>query len=214
MSGMLAPRRLGASTTPAFASQPKRAAGDYHAAVQTMEQLEAAWAAGPPAPPAVGTVTLLCLRKGDGVHETPDAAEITARDGLRGDRWADRRAGSDPDGATAVTLINATVARLVAAGVQPLHEAGDNIHVDLDVSVEALPPGSRLRIGDAILRVSEEPHTGCSRFRDRFGLDALKWVSTPVGRARRLRGVNCSVVQPGMVRVGDRVEALEPGARS
>ena len=181
--------------------------------MRTIDQLEATWVARTPAPRDGGTVRLICLRKGGGVHETPESAEVTARDGIRGDRWTDRGPGRDPDGATAVTLINATVAELVAADVQPLHAAGDNLVVDLDIGVEALPAGSRLSIGTALLRVSEEPHTGCSTFRDKFGLDALRWVSTPDGRADRLRGVNCSVVQPGTVRVGDVIDVERAAAR-
>jgi MOSC domain-containing protein YiiM len=73
-----------------------------------------------------------------------------------------------------------------------------------------LPAGTRLAIGSAVLRVSETPHTGCSTFSSKFGLDALKWTLTPLGRANRLRGVNCSVVQAGTVRVGDRIEVLAP----
>lgn len=176
--------------------------------MRTIDQLEAAWAARAPAPADAGVVRLLCLRKGDGIHETPDTVEITARDGLRGDRWADREPGSDPDGVAAVTLMSARVVELVRREDQPLDIAGDNVLVDLDISVEALPAGSRLAMGDAVLRISEEPHTGCSKFRGRFGLDALKWVSTPEGRAQRLRGVNCSVVQPGTVRVGDRIRVV------
>jgi MOSC domain-containing protein YiiM len=180
--------------------------------MRTIDQLEAAWAARTPAPRDDGAVRLLCVRKGGGVHETPESVEITARDGLRGDRWADRSPGSDPDGATAVTLISATVAELIAAGMQPLHAAGDNLVVDLEIAVEVLPAGSHLAVGEAILRVSEQPHTGCSTFRDKFGLDALKWVSTPAGRADRLRGVNCSVVRPGTVHVGDPIVVLERAA--
>lgn len=180
--------------------------------MRTFDELETLWHVAAPAPRDRGDVRLICLRKGDGVHETPEAAQVTARDGILGDRWADRRPGTDPDGATAVTLINATVAQLVAAGHQPLHAAGDNLVVNLDITVEALPAGTRLAIGEAILRVSEEPHTGCSNFRDRFGLDALKWVSTPEGRARRLRGVNCSVVRAGVVRVGDTIEVKRPAS--
>jgi MOSC domain-containing protein YiiM len=182
----------------------------YDAPMRTIDELESGLIGGIPAPRDDGSVRLICVRKGGGVHETPDEVEITAREGLRGDRWADRDAGRDPDGATAVTLINATVAELVAAGVQPLHAAGDNLVVDLDIGVEALPAGSRLTIGEAILRISEQPHTGCSTFGGKFGLDALKWVSTPEGRARRLRGVNCSVVQAGRVRIGDRIRVDRP----
>lgn len=185
--------------------------------MRTLEELEAAWVGRPPSPRERGSVRLLCLRRGDGVHETPRRVEISARDGVIGDRWAQRGAGRDPDGYSAVTLMNAGAAELVAAGRQPLHAAGDNILVDLDLSVEALPAGSRLAVGGAVLQVSAEPHTACSLFRDRFGLDALRWVSTQSGRARRLRGVNCSVVHPGTVRVGDAVTVIHrpaPGVHS
>jgi MOSC domain-containing protein YiiM len=48
----------------------------------------------------------------------------------------------------------------------------------------------------------------CLRRGGRFGLDALKWVSTPDGKARRLRGANASVVTPGTIRVGDSVAVV------
>ena len=176
--------------------------------MRTFDELEAAWSAAPPPPRDAGTVRLLCLRQPDGRHDTPAAAEATAGGGLAGDRWADRDPHADPDGATAVTLMNAMVAELVADG-QPMDTAGDNVYIDLDIGIENLPAGSRLAIGTAILRVSEPPHTGCSTFRDRFGLDALKWVSTPAGRSRRLRGMNCSVERPGTIRVGDAVTVLQ-----
>jgi MOSC domain-containing protein YiiM len=182
--------------------------------MRTIDELSAAWAARIPAPRDAGTVRLICVRKGGGVHETPDAVEITAHAGLLGDRWADRDPGSDTAGASAVTLINATVAELIGAGILPLHAAGDNLVVDLDIGLEALPPGSRLSIGHAVLRVSEQPHTGCITFRDKFGLDALKWVSTPEGRTDRLRGVNCSVLRPGTVRVGDVIRVERPAPRA
>ena len=172
--------------------------------MRTAAALESAWRDHRP-PRGTGTVRLLCVREDSGVHATPESIEISEVDGVIGDRWARRSPGKDPDGAAAVTLINATAARLVAGDGQPLNAPGDNIHVDLDVGIDALPAGTRLSVGDAILRVSEQPHNGCSVFRDRFGLEALKWVSTPSGRADRLRGVNCSVVRAGRVRIGDAV---------
>ena len=176
--------------------------------MHTMDELEAGWAARAPAPRGAGTVRWLCVRLGEGRHETPQSVEITATQGVRGDRWAQRGPGKDPDGYSAVTLMNAAVAELITENDQPLDASGDNIVVDLDLSVEALPAGSRLAIGDAILRVSEQPHTGCATFSGKFGLDALKWVSTPAGKQRRLRGVNCSVEQPGTVRIGDPVRVI------
>jgi MOSC domain-containing protein YiiM len=172
--------------------------------MRTVAELEAAWGAHRP-PRGTGTVRLLCVRETSGVHSVPDAIEIGEQEGVVGDRWAKREPGKDPDGAAAVTLINARVAELVAAPGQPLDAPGDNIHVDLDIGMDALPAGTRLVVGSAILRISEQPHNGCSAFRDRFGLEALAWVSTPSGKADRLRGVYCSVIRGGSVRVGDAV---------
>lgn len=177
-------------------------------AMRTIAELEAAWAERPAPPRDGGTVRLLCRRKKGGVHETPASAELTPSGGLTGDRWANRRPGSDPDGETAITLMNVTVAELVNAGRLPLDAPGDNLLVDLDLSEEALPAGTHLAIGSAVLRVSETPHTGCATFSGKFGLGALKWTLTEAGRANRLRGVNCSVVRVGTVRVGDRIEVL------
>jgi MOSC domain-containing protein YiiM len=77
--------------------------------------------------------------------------------------------------------------------------------VDFDLSVENLPPGTRLAVGSAVVEVSETPHTGCSKFRARFGDDALRWVNAPEGRALRLRGMNARIVESGTVRVGDAI---------
>jgi MOSC domain-containing protein YiiM len=173
--------------------------------MRTFDELETLWHRLPPPPRETGTVRLLCQRLGDGVHATPDAVEITTADGVIGDRW---HVGSDPEREAQVTLINATIAELVAAEEGDPHEAGDNIHVDFDLSAEHLPAGSRLRIGQAVLEVSATPHTGCSKFAGRFGQDALRWTNWRHWRERRLRGVNCRVLEGGTVRLGDPVVRL------
>lgn len=76
----------------------------------------------------------------------------------------------------------------------------------LDLSIENLPPGERLQIGEAIIEISEKPHTGCKKFAERFGVDALAFISTPQG-AQRMRGVNARV-RGGMIQVGDRITRL------
>ena len=81
--------------------------------------------------------------------------------------------------------------------------AGDQLLVDADLSVATLPPGTHLAIGEAVLEVSETPHTGCAKFSARFGSDALRWINSPVGRSLRMRGMNARVVRGGTVRVGD-----------
>ncbi len=177
--------------------------------MRTFDELEALWASTPPQPRDRGTVRLLSVRREPGVHETPTSVAVTVEGGLEGDRWAHGWRERDPDRQAQVTLMNAAVTELVAAGRQPLHEAGDNILVDFDISVDNLPAGTRLRVGDVLLEISEVPHTGCSKFAARFGQDALRWANWRHWRERRLRGFNARVVEPGTVRVGDAVERLD-----
>ena len=103
--------------------------------------------------------------------------------------------------------MNVRVARLVNRNGLPLDAPGDNFLVDLDLSDEALPVGTRLRLGEALLEVSPAPHTGCKTFRERFGLEALTWVND--NRDRRLRGMNCRVLEAGAVAVGDPVAVVD-----
>ena len=80
--------------------------------------------------------------------------------------------------------------------------------MDLDLSVDALPAGTRLAIGSAVIEVTDQPHTGCAKFTERFGLEALRFVNSPVGKELRLRGANARVVIDGEVRPGDRVHRI------
>ena len=51
--------------------------------------------------------------------------------------------------------------------------------------------------------MTAQPHTGCGKFVARFGLEAMRFVNSEVGRGLRLRGINARVIRPGVVRVGD-----------
>ena len=84
--------------------------------------------------------------------------------------------------------------------------AGDQLFVDLDLSEANLPAGTRLTIGEAVIEVTPEPHTGCSKFVARFGVDAMKFVNGSIGRPLRLRGLNARVVKAGRIRKGDLVK--------
>jgi MOSC domain-containing protein YiiM len=177
-------------------------------AMHTFDQLEALWAAAPAPPRDRGSLRLICLRLEPSIHHTPSEVQLTVEDGLLGDRWSLARE-HDPDRESQVTVMNATAAELVAAGEQPLHEAGDNFLVDFDIGFDNLPTGSRIGVGEAILEVTATPHSGCSKFSGRFGQDALRWVNWRHWRERRLRGVHCRVVRGGVVRVNDEVARLD-----
>ena len=86
--------------------------------------------------------------------------------------------------------------------------AGDQLYVDLDLRADTLPAGSRLAIGDAVIEISAKPHTGCEKFAARFGIDALAWISTPVGKAHRMRGLNARIVRGGEIAVGDVIRRV------
>jgi MOSC domain-containing protein YiiM len=90
--------------------------------------------------------------------------------------------------------------------------AGDQIYLDLDLSQANLPAGTRLALGEAVIEVTEPPHTGCAKFTQRFGRDAIRLVNSPAGRDLRLRGLCARVVVPGTVRAGDPVRKLPPTA--
>lgn len=161
-------------------------------------------AALPAAPTDFGRVRLIVRRGAGGLRETPPTGRLTAAGGLEGDAWGRRRAGDPED---QVTVMEHDVNVLLANG-QPLTLAGDNLLVDLNLSAPSLPPGSRLRIGTALVEVTPKPHNGCSKFRARFGGDALRLVAQKERRHLNLRGVHVRVIEDGEVAVGDPIEVL------
>lgn len=143
-----------------------------------------------------------------------ERARLDEKRGLVGDMWAVRPTSSSADGGpnpdAQVTVMNVRATEVVAGGDDPddLAQAGDQLYVDLDLSTENLPPGSRIRIGEAVLEVSELPHLGCGKFAKRFGVEALKAVNSETGRELRMRGLNARVIAGGEVSVGDAVTKL------
>jgi MOSC domain-containing protein YiiM len=159
-------------------------------------------------PTDTGTLELIVARPAEDAREVLAEGRIDLVAGLVGDGWADR--GPDPEPERQVTVMNARAVALVAQSRERWALAGDQLYVDLDLSDENLPPGSRLAIGDAVLEVSTAPHRGCKKFAARYGLDALRFVNSPVGYALHLRGINTRVVTAGVIRTGDTVRKLPP----
>jgi MOSC domain-containing protein YiiM len=87
--------------------------------------------------------------------------------------------------------------------------AGDQLFIDFDLSEDNLPPGTRLALGSSVIEVTAQPHTGCAKFVERFGADAMHFVNSPTGKSLRLRGLNAKVVRAGRIRVGDTVTKIE-----
>jgi MOSC domain-containing protein YiiM len=162
------------------------------------------------APADDGVVRMIVRRPAVDARETLLEGELDADLGLVGDTWAERASRGTPadERYAQVTLMNARYTELIAGDRARWPLAGDQLYVDLDLSIENLPPGSHLAIGDAVLRISEEPHTGCAKFSARYGSPAWRLANSELGRALRLRGANASVVTSGTVREGDPVSKV------
>lgn len=161
------------------------------------------------APNDAGPVEMIVRRPGENQREIIESAELTTEGGLVGDNWIDR---VDDDGQPSMeaqlTLMNSRVTDAIAVTRERWPLAGDQIYVDMDISVENLPPGSRIKVGNAVVEISATPHTGCAKFAGRFGKEALRFANVGVGRENRFRGVNALVVESGDFRVGDKVTKL------
>ena len=156
-------------------------------------------------PTAQGSVDLIVRRPAENEREVLDEGMLDLDEGLLGDMWH-RRGTPNPD--AQLTLMNARAAEVIAGGRERRQLAGDQLYVDLDLSIENLPAGTRLSVGGAVVEVTAVPHTGCAKFSARFGTDALRFVNKSPGRELRLRGVNARVVTAGAVRVGDTITKL------
>lgn len=159
-------------------------------------------------PRDAGRLAAVFVRPAENERRSLDTAVLTPERGLEGDRWyAERQVLLDdgsPNPCNQVSLMNVRVLRQIAGGEGAMHLAGDNLLLDLDLSEENLPAGSRLAIGrDVVLELTPMPHTGCSKFARRYGSDAREFFNTPRGKSLHLRGRYARVLSGGTINVGD-----------
>ena len=170
-----------------------------------LDELEAGLAEIRRSPPDAGLLQMIVRRPHSGEREVLAAGELDERFGLIGDRWS---AGAVAGRNDQLTVMNTRVIALLAQDQRFWPLAGDQLYVDLDLSLANLPAGTRLAIGSAVIQASPEPHTGCRKFRARYGIDAVRFVGSAVGKELQLRGINASVMVGGTIRVGDAVRKL------
>ncbi len=178
----------------------------------SMAELEAGLDEIRQSPKATGVLDLIVRRPDRDEREVLEEGELSLAEGLVGDNWKTRGSSRTTDGFghpdMQLNVMNSRVIALVAQEKDRWQLAGDQLFVDMDLSADNVPPGTRLAIGAAIIEATEIPHTGCKKFMARFGLDALEFVSTPLAKQLHLRGINAKVVQPGVIRAGDIVTKL------
>lgn len=159
-------------------------------------------------PADAGLIEMLVLRPDIDQRTTVEAVKLVEGSGADGDNHMDRGNPRTDDGSAdpeaQITIMNSRVLDLITGGDRNHWQwAGDQILVDMNLTADNVPPGTRLRMGTAVLEVSAKPHTGCAKFAQRYGLDAARWINSDP--ELRLRGLNAMVVTTGSCAVGDLV---------
>jgi hypothetical protein len=178
----------------------------------TWEELTAGLDGIRQSPPDAGTLELIVRRPSIEQRDVIAEGVLDPVVGLVGDTWVERGSSRTPDGSRhpdmQLNIMNARAIALLAQTKDRWQLAGDQLYIDLDLSPENLPAGTRLALGTAVIEVTSQPHTGCEKFAARFGPHATKFVNSPEGKQLRLRGINAKVVQAGTIRVGDVARKL------
>jgi hypothetical protein len=183
----------------------------------SMAELEAALDTIRESPKDHGVLELIVRRPKVGARDVLEEGELDPVVGLVGDTWSKRGSRRSADGGPhpemQLNIMNARVVALVAQDKTRWPLAGDQLFVDMDLSDANLPAGTRLRIGTSVIEVTAEPHTGCGKFVERFGVDAMTFVNSLERQDLHLRGINAKVLQRGTIRVGDPVRKIERETR-
>ena len=178
----------------------------------TMAELEAGLDHIRQAPRDGGELMMIVRRPETDGREVLAEAELDLAVGLVGDNWQPRGSSRMKDGSAhpemQLNVMNVRVIELLCPDEARRPLAGDQLYIDIDLSDENLPAGSRLALGEAIIEVTAEPHNGCKKFAQRFGVDAVKFVNSAAGKELHLRGINAKVVQAGTIRQGDVARKL------
>ena len=164
------------------------------------------------ASPAEGTLELIVQRPAVDERVVLAEGELNTDEGLAGDTWNQRGSKRTEDGRAhpdmQLNIMNARILAAVAQTPDRMPLAGDQLIVDMDLSEANLPAWTKLAIGDAVIQITDQPHTGCAKFSRRFGIEAHRFVNSEVGKELHLRGINARVITAGTIRQGDQIRKL------
>ncbi|GHA40836.1 hypothetical protein GCM10008927_01330 [Amylibacter ulvae] len=154
-------------------------------------------------------IDTLCLRPDYGARDFVDEITLTVDRGIPGERWENapwmKLDDGSPDPRIQVSILGKRVMDAVWRDRENTPHPGDTIIADLDCSHENLPVGQRLKIGGAIVEVSDVFNDACVKWKVRYGKDAKNFITIPEHVPYRLRGVLCRVVQNGVIRKTDTI---------
>ena len=145
------------------------------------EQLEAGLEEISQSPKEQGTLDMIVRRPKVGVRDIVENGVLNKDVGLEGDNWKTRGGSERPAKLeTQITLTNSRAIQHIAQSKGRWALAGDQLYVDFDLGEENLPAETHLSIGSAVLEITEEPHNGCKKFVERFGMDAMLFVNSDI----------------------------------
>ena len=138
-------------------------------------------------PKDAGSLEMIVIRPRELERLVVEECELSFEFGAHGDAWASGcwRSLEDgsPDPDVQVTLMNSRCIALLSQDRSRWALAGDQLYVDLDLSEENLPVGTRVAVGTAVLEITSISHTGCAQFAGRYGPAATKFVNSRCGTA-------------------------------
>jgi MOSC domain-containing protein YiiM len=183
----------------------------------TMVELEQGIAGVLRSPASRGRLAAIFVRPEPNERKQLKTAKLSPEGGIDGDRWSNdsfyRVKGGASDPRCQVSLMNSRYLEHIAGDKDAMCLAGDNLIVDLDLSEENLQTGSRLAIGDdVVIEISDLKHTGCSKFKRRYGQETLTFTNNERGRELHLRGRYARIIEGGTIRVGDSVRKRKAAA--
>ena len=159
-----------------------------------------------------GRLEAIVVRPSSGERRDLESCEISLAGGTHGDSWANGCWKTTDDGQphpdVQICIMNSRCIALIAQERSNWPPAGDNLFIDLDLTPDNTPPGTRLSIGSAVIEITGTPHNGCASFIERYGRDACVFVNAGDGKRLRLRGIYGRVITDGRVSVGDTVTKM------
>lgn len=165
------------------------------------------------APKNGAAIDMLCLRPARNARRFVDEITLTRKAGIPGERWLRepwlRDEFDAPHPGIQVSILPRRVLDLVWRDRVNVAHPGDTFVADMDMSEANLPAGQLMRVGSAMLQVSDVFNEGCVKWKVRYGAAAKDWITAPGHPELRLRGVLCSVWRDGVIRTGDVLSKVE-----